>query len=210
MQLLDHILKIVEYPEEKRILQIGAHDDEFTKILSKHFKKVSLHFEFIKIPEYKKGNVEVRKTPLSKLINEFCKFDVLFMENEFHHFPDIYQMKTYNNLLSNQNLIIKEWDTTNQDPYYKCFQDCRLLHQLTKEILNKFVNKDLINVKEIYQEDPYSYESSEEMIEYFKYILPDYWEFGKNDLTELMKSAKFPIRINEGYFLYNVTKKHSD
>lgn len=209
MELLDHILQLVENHKEKRILQIGAHDDDLTKELAKHFKKVCLYFEFIKIPEYKKDNIEVRKLPSSKLINVFSKFDVLFMENEFHHFPDIYQMKTYSNLLEKQNLIIKEWDTTDQDPYYKCFQDCRLLHEQTKQILQKFEKKGVINVQEVFQEDPYSYESSEEMIEYFKYILPDYWDLGKDDLNELLKKTEFPIRINEGYFLYNVTKKRA-
>lgn len=206
MQLIEHIQELIEDPERKTLLQVGAHDDEFTKELARYFKKVYLYSEFVKISPYTKGNIDVKKISYKDLINKLNEFDVLYMDNEFHHLPDIYQMWTYEKLLPNQILIIKEWDTQKKDPYYKCFQDCRLLHKLTKEILEKFQKRGIINVEKVYQKESYSYESKESMIEYFKYVLPDHWKFGEKDLFELLKNAKFPIKINEGYFIYKVTK----
>lgn len=78
--------------------------------------------------------------------------------------------------------------------------------EILDHILQKFEKRCQIKVKEIYQSDPYSYKSSKEMIEYFKYVLPEYWEYGKKELEGLLKTAKFPIKINEGYYLYNITR----
>jgi hypothetical protein len=206
MKLIDHILKLVKNPSNKSLLQVGAHDDTFTKKLAKHFKNVYLYSEFIKIPEYKKVNIDIKKVSYEDLLNRLSEFDILYMDNEFHHLPDIHQMWTYHKLQPGQILIIKEWDTQQEDPYFKCFQDCRLLHQLTKEILLKFKKNGIIKVEEIYQKESYTYESKQEMIEFFRYVLPDHWEFGKTELFELLKDAKFPIKINEGYFLYKITK----
>ena len=206
MKLIEHILKLVKEPKDRTLLHVGAHDDSFTKELAKHFNKVFLFSEFIKIPERSEGNIDIKKVPYNDLIDRLTEFDVLYMDNEFHHLPDIHQMWTYDRLQSNQILIIKEWDTQQEDPYFKCFQDCRLLHQLTKELLLKFKSQGIIKVEEIYQKENYTYESREEMIEYFRYALPDHWKFGKNELFKLLEKAKFPIIIDEGYFLYKIVK----
>ncbi|MDD3648396.1 MAG: hypothetical protein PHS44_07935 [Candidatus Dojkabacteria bacterium] len=209
MNLIDHILSIVSDSKSKTLLQVGAHNDKFTKVLAKHFKSVDLFYEFIKISEKEEANIRVKKMPYADVLKSLENYDVIFMDNEFHHFPDIFQLWTYDRLQPDQILMIKEWDTQDKDPYFKCFQDCRLLHQLTREILLKERDRGRVRVEEIYQKEKYGYDSKEEMIEFFKYIYPDHWEFGEEDLMKLIEETEFPIEVDEGYYLYFVRKANS-
>jgi len=61
MKEIDIILDFIKSPQEKTILEVGSHDDTLTRVLAQHFRTVYSYYEFLKIPEYQKNNIVVKK-----------------------------------------------------------------------------------------------------------------------------------------------------
>lgn len=206
--ITDQIVNMIKDSKNKTLLEVGSHDDTETLELAKYFKKVYSYYEYLKISERTEGNIEIKKKNYLDVLKDLNKFDVLLMENEFHHFPDIWQMWTYKKLRKGQELFIVEWNQQgNSNEYYKFFQNCLPLCKLTQEVLNKFVLEGLIK---ILSKTDGNYEETivnkKEMINYYKFMLPDHWEFGKNQFLKKIKDTRYPIRISEGYTIYQIVK----
>lgn len=208
MSVTDHILQFVDQPANKTIVEIGAHEDSETLNLAKHFKHVFSYYEYLKIPEREQGNISVKKMPYPKILEQLQSFDVILLENEFHHFPDIWQMQTYDKLQKKQILFLVEWDLTgNSNEYYQIFQNCRPLCQITREVLDQFVRTKRIKVqKQIKGKYENIINSPKEMIEYFKFMLPDHWQYGKEQFLEKIKTIIYPLKLWEGFDIFVITK----
>lgn len=210
MDLFQIINKKVSDSNSKNILEVGAHDDSLSIKLAQMFKHVYAYYEYVKIPERTEKNLTIKKVPYLEVLNEINRFDVLLMENEFHHFPDIWQMQTYDRLSSNQQLILVEWDFTgNVNQYYQCFQDCKPLCHITRDVVSKFQQKNIIQIDETikgkYEND---INNRQEMIDFFKFTLPDHWKYGEADFMKKIETVKYPIKLWEGYDLFIISKKN--
>lgn len=201
MAEIDIILDFVKDSKEKTILEVGSRDDSLTKELAKHFTHVSSFYEFLKIPEYTKGNIEVKKVSYERILEQLGKFDVVLLMNEFHHFPDILQMRTYDSLDHEQSLVLFEWDQTGTvNDYYSTFQNCKLLCSLTKEILDKFIDKGIVKIeKQIQAKNEYTFETQQDLIDFFQFLLPDHFKYGKDEFMEKVNETNFPLHLWEGY-----------
>lgn len=143
--LSEMIVTNVSDSQNKTLLEVGGHDDSLTLELAKKFKHVYAYYEFLKIPDRIEYNIEIKKTPYLSVLKNLSDFDIILMENEFHHFPDIQQLWTYDKLNRNQILFLAEWDFTgNLNDIYLSFQNCRPLCELTRQIMDKSVKNGLI------------------------------------------------------------------
>ena len=208
MVVTNLLLQFVDQTKQKKILEIGAHEDSETIALAKHFQKVCSYYEFLKIPERSEKNIELRKMPYLEVLSKLPAFDVILIENEFHHFPDIWQMWTYDKLLTSQDLFLVEWDFTgNTDQYYLCFQNCRPLCQITREVLDKFISKKIVRIehqaKGKYEEE---IKSRTDMINYHKFLVPDHWRFGEADFLRKIENQSYPLTLWEGFNFYHIKK----
>jgi hypothetical protein len=199
---------MVEQPGTKSLVEIGAHDDQDALELARHFKQVHSHYEFVKIPERREGNLDIKKVPYLDVLKQLEQYDVILLKNEFHHFPDIWQMWTYDKLSPRQELLLVEWDfrgTNNH--YYSSFQNCRPLCELTREVLGRFVDAGIITIEEQakgkYEE---VFPSREALIDYYRFLLPDHWKFGEKMLFSKIAGAEYPVPIWEGFDLFKIGK----
>jgi hypothetical protein len=209
MDLVSAILKVIEAPHQKSLLQVGAHDDQNTLQLSQHFKHVCNWYEYLKIPEYAEGNVELRKMPFLETLERLKEFDVLLMQNEFHHFPDIWQMWTYDRLAAGQDLLLVEWDLTgNMDDYYSAFQNCRPLCGLTQEILDRFVHNGSVEiVRRLKGRSEEIIDSEQNLTTFFQFLLPDHWRFGEKEFRSRIRGISYPFTMWEGFEMIHIRSK---
>jgi hypothetical protein len=208
MTLYQQILDQITEPANKNLLEVGAHDDSLTNQLAKSFRHVYAYYEYVKIPERQAANITIRKKPFPTVLKHLHDYDVLLMENEFHHFSDIWQMQTYDALKTDQTMLLVEWDFTgNVNQYYSAFQNCRPLCDLTREILEKFSQDEQIEITNIikgkYQD---TINSSQEMTEYFQFILPDHWKYGEKEFMQRIAAVEYPTALWEGYDLFIINK----
>jgi hypothetical protein len=208
MDLYTLILSLITNPQNKSILEIGAHDDLLSKQLCISFKKVFAYYEFVKIPERVDGNLEIRKLPYLKILERLGKFDVILLENEFHHFPDIWQMWTFDKLKPQQELLLVEWDFTgNSNYFYSSFQNCVPLCQLTREILDTFVKHKIIKIGDSKKG---KYETTilnkEDLMNHYKFMLPDHWRYGEQEFMSKIANVRYPLRLWEGFDLYKIRR----
>lgn len=200
MDILESVLNNITSPQDKSLLEIGSHDDELTLELAKHFKQVYSFYEFLKIQPYKKGNIEVKKVDYDKVLESLDNYDVILLNNEFHHFSDLQQLKTYYQLSKDQELILAEWDFSGTvNDYYKNFQNCRFLCKHSREILNDLSSKKIIKITN--QEKinyVVTFSSKQEAIDFFKFLLPDHYKFGKKEFLKMLDNSKFPLNLWEG------------
>lgn len=206
--LADLIVANVADSQNKTILEVGSHGDKLTLELALKFKKVYSYYEFLKIPERVENNIEIKKLPYLSVLNKLDDFDVILLENEFHHFPDVWQMWTYEKLKPHQKLFLVEWDFSgNSNQYYESFQNCRPLCELTRQILKQSVEKGLIKITKT---EKSKYEtvinSKEEMIDYYKFMLPDHWKFGEKEFMEKIKDLSYPLTLSDGFDLFVIEK----
>jgi hypothetical protein len=120
-------------------------------------------------------------------------------------------MWTYKKLSNKQELLIVEWNKKgNYNKYYKCFQNCCPLRSLTKEILDKFVSKKIITITNkidgIYED---VIKSEKEMGDYYKFMLPDHWEFGEKEFLKKINKIKYPIKLWDGYRIYKILRNEN-
>ncbi len=207
-KLTEQILQLIENPKDKTILEVGSHDDSEPVDLANYFKKVLAYYEYVKIPERSEGNIEIKKIPFTQILQDLSKYDVLLMENEFHHFPDVWQMQTYDRLQPQQELLLIEWNgmgTVNE--LYRSFQNCKPLCDLTQQILNDFVSKGFVRIEKTvegrYEEH---YDSLEELTNYFKFMLPDHWKYGEKEFMGKVSKFVFPVDLWEGYRIYKIRR----
>lgn len=208
MNLDKLILEQIDDSQNKTLLEVGSHDDELTMKLAQHLKKIYSYYEYVKIPERAEGNIEIKKLPYVEVMKQLEKFDVILMVNEFHHFPDIWQKQTFEKLNKNQQLFLIEWDFSgNNDYFHQAFQDCGPLCKITKNILDKAVENKVIKINnKITSKYETTFGSKEEMINHFKFILPDHYPFGEKEFLEKIKDLKFPFVMWEGFDLYLINK----
>ena len=134
-QFIKILIDSITNPKSKNLIIIGSHDDELIRRLAKYFKKVYSCYEFLKIKETKEANLCIKKEPFSHTLNRLRNFDVIVMLNEMHHLPDIQQLQIYSLLKKDQELILMEWTKKGTlEKFYGCFQDCKQLCDLTKQI----------------------------------------------------------------------------
>jgi hypothetical protein len=202
------ISQLINSQKNKILLEVGAHDDTESIELAKNFKKVYAYYEFVKIPERNEANLEIKRLPFLEILKDFDRFDVVLMENEFHHFPDIWQMWTYDKLNKNQELLIVEWNKKgNNNEYYQCFQNCEPLCNLTKQIMNKFVAEGVIKIENIL-EGSYidEFNSEKEIVNNFKFMLPDHWKYGEKEFMQKIKNLQYPVKLSEGFDIFKIVK----
>jgi len=48
--------------------------------------------------------------------------------------------------------------------------------------------------------------SREEMINFFKFMLPDHWKYGEKEFLNAIKNLNYPITLWEGYDLFSIKK----
>ncbi|MDL1900872.1 hypothetical protein FBR02_08890 [Anaerolineae bacterium CFX9] len=208
MDLTEQILNLVENPHFKTLVEVGAHDDLRSVHLAQHFKQVFCYHEFLKVPEREEGNLTVRRVPYLDVLDELHRYDVVLIENEFHHFPDIWQMWTYERLGRYQELLLVEWDMTgNNNYFYSAFQNCAPLCQLTREIMNRFISDKKIEieaaVKGRYVE---TIETRQDLVDYYRYILPDHYPFGEKDFMRRAAGTQYPLELWEGFDLFKIRR----
>lgn len=208
MNITDQILQLIDHPENKTIVEIGAHEDSETRALAQHFKHVYSYYEFLKIPDREEDNITIKKIPYLEILDQLQNFDVILLENEFHHFPDVWQMQTYDKLTPNQNLFLVEWDFTGStNDFYHAFQNCRPLCELTREILQKFVKNGYIKIqKQMKGKFEDEIHTPEEMIAHFQFQLPDHWRYGEKEFREKIRSIQYPITLWEGYDIFAISR----
>ena len=208
MELEELILANVDDSKNKTLLEVGSHGDELTLKLAPKFKKIYSYYEFLKIPDRVEGNIEIKKMPYLSVLGCLDEFDVIFLENEFHHFPDIYQMWTYEKLRYGQKIILVEWDFTgSNNQYYQSFQNCRPLCELTREILEKSVKKGLIEIiKKEKSEYKITVNSEKDMVNHYKFELPDHWHFGEKEFMKKIENISYPLTLTEGFDFFVIEK----
>lgn len=209
MDTAQKIISQVKDCRNKSILEIDNCDDSLTAEFSKAFKKVYSYYQFLKAPSKNKGNVVIKKQSYLKVLKQLGEFDVIFFSNEFHHFPDVWQMRTYKKLGKHQDLFLKEWDMTgNGYDFYKIFLDCLPLEIITRQVMSKCVSLDLIEIKSV-TKGKYEqiFTSKDEFITDLKPMLGDHWQFGVDEFMSKLKCTKFPLRIWEFNDLFHIVKK---
>jgi hypothetical protein len=206
--LIDLLLKFIKNPKKKTIIVIGVHDDRIIKELAPHFKKVHSYYEFLKINNKEGKNFVIKKELFTKTINRLKNFDIIFIYNEMHHFPDIYQMEIYNNLRLKQKLmLIEPLNNGTFEDFYIFFQDCKPLCFLTQSILKNFVKKRMVKIEKTKQfKKIYKFDSLEDLRRYIKFELPDHFKFGKEDFENKLKKTKFPVKLTENAKLIQISR----
>ncbi len=205
---IELVLELIKDPRNKTILEVGGHDDSLTLDLAKHFKHVYSYYEFLKIPEREENNFTIKKKSFLSVLDSVNKYDVILLENEFHHIPDIWQMWTYDKLKNNQELLLQEWNFTGTvNYYYRSFQNCKPLCGLTRSILRNFVRNKIISIEKI---EKGGYEdivnNKEEMIAFYKFILPDHWRYGEKEFMKKIEKITYPYKLWEGFDLIKIGK----
>jgi len=73
--------------------------------------------------------------------------------------------------------------------------------------LDKAVENKIIKINnKITSKYETTFGSREEMINHFKFTLPDHYPFGEKEFLEKIKDLKFPFVMWEGFDLYSVNK----
>lgn len=208
MNLTDIILSMVPKAQYKSIVQIGAHDDSRTLELAEHFKHVYAFYEFSKIPERAEANYEIRRLPYIEVLNQLERFDVILLENEFHHFPDILQMWTYARLGRFQEMLLVEWDFTGSNNFfYSAFQNCTPLCTLTREILSRFISDGVVEIEATAKgRYEYRFNSRHDLIEHYRFILPDHFPFGEKDFLRRIAGVQYPHTVWEGFDVFKLRR----
>lgn len=207
-RLIDHILNLVQDAHNKTIVEVGSHDDSLTIQLAAYFKQVDARYEFVKVPERASDNYSIQKTPYPEVLRNFAAYDVVLLRNEFHHFPDIWQMWTYSYLQPDQELLLVEWDFTgNNDYYYSAFQNCHPLCLMTRSLLNRFIAQEIIKFEAVIKgKEEITFKSAARLVEYYHRRLPDHWPFGAHDFLGRIANVVYPFTIWEGYDLFKIRK----
>lgn len=208
MSLLNQIVSLIPGAPHKTLVQIGAYDDTLAAPLAGAFKSVACLSSQLRSTPYTSGNLIVDRAGYLDILADFHRYDVVVIENAFHHFPDLWQMWTYERLGRYQELLLVEWDFTgNAEPFYRAFQNRAPLCQLTREILSRFLGEGEI-VIEAALKGRYTAQirARSELLDYFRYILPEHYPFGEKDFLRRTGGLTYPLELWEGFDLFKVRR----
>lgn len=208
MSLLDHILTLTPGAQHKTLVHVGAYDDTLARPLAAHFKSVDCISTSLTIPDEGQGNLLLRRGSYLEVLENFHRYDVVLAEKAFFLFPDLWQMWTYDRLGRYQELLLVEWDFTGTTDYFhRAFQNRAPLCQITRDILNRFLAEQEI-VIEATAKGRYSAEikARSELIEYFRYYLPEHYPFGEKEFLRRTGGLTYPLDLWEGFDLYKVRR----
>lgn len=208
MSLLSHILALVPGAQHKTLVQVGAHDDTLARPLAAHFKSVACLSTVLRIDDYDDGPLSVRRASYLDVLADFHRYDVVLLENAFHHLPDLWQMWTYERLGRYQELLLVEWDQTgNADVFHRAFQNRAPLCSITREVMNRFLAEGEIVIESAVK-GRYSahIRARSDLLDYFRYILPDHYAFGEKEFLRHTGGITYPLELWEGFDLFKVRR----
>ncbi|MCS7070412.1 MAG: hypothetical protein NZM00_02830 [Anaerolinea sp.] len=206
--LLDQILTLTPGTQHKTLVLVGAYDDTLARPLADHFKTVECVSPWLTMPDEVRGNLLLRRGSYLEVLENFHRYDVVLVEKAFYRFPDLWQMWTYDRLGRYQELLLVEWDFTGTlEHFHRAFQDRTPLCQIARAVLNRFLaEQEIVIEAAVKGRYDVSIRARSELIEYFRYYLPDHYPFGEKEFLRRTGGLAYPLELWEGFDLLKIRR----
>jgi len=208
--LTELIQNLTENSFLKRLAIVGGQDDALLIALSPLFKSTHAYSDDARIAPYEdpEKGIAFYQMPTREVIDQLSRYDVILFERSIHRLTDLEQLWVYDKIGHYQELYIVEWDFTGSlDAFTRAFMDITPLCTLARGILNRFVSDGRIEIESAAKgRTNVHVHTRQDLVSYYKYVMPNYFNYGEKDFLRRLGGLPLPITLWEGFDLFKIQK----